>query len=447
MELLLHYIWQNRLMGMPLTLDDGQTVRIVKPGIHNNDAGPDFSGALITIGDQKWCGNVEIHIKASDWFRHGHDKDKAYDNIILHVVSVNDTEIYRHNGDKIPQAQVTIPADFCYTFATLQAQMNDIRCKHNLPFIPDIRRHDWLETLAVERIHLKAQRILTYCNAFAGDWEQTVFITLARALGFGLNGVPFELLAKSLPLKYVYHHADSLTQIEALLFGQAGMLSPCLYTDDMYYQTLCTEYEFLMHKYSLRPISRDLWKYSRSRPANFPHRRIALLAQFLYAGRSLTSELLNARGRYQYLEPMFNIGLNDYWTTHNTFGTNASSSPTALSRASIESLMINVAAPFYHAYAAMTGDYIMGEYSIDLLSSIAPERNSIITQWNAAGLHADTALRSQALIHLRREYCDRQRCLECRFGHHILRRQASPIADKTLSPDAKPKPTLAGATT
>lgn len=425
-------------MGIPLRLTDGRDVTIINPGIHNNDAGPDFSGAVLAIGDEKWAGNVEIHVKASDWFRHQHEKDPAYDNIILHLVSINDAVIHRSNGDIIPQATVTVPAGFYYTYATLLTQMKEVRCRQNLPFIPNLRREDWLETLAIERIQQKAERILNYNTAFSGDWEQSVFITLARALGFGLNGVPFELLAKSLPLKYVYHHQDSLLQIEALLFGQAGMLTPGLHPFDPYFQHLCSEYDFLMKKYSLKPVSREIWKYSRSRPANFPHRRIAILAQFLYSAKAFTSSLVEAQGRYDLLQSFFRRPLTGYWATHLSFGTPETQHAPSLSNGSIESLMINVAAPFYYAYAHVTGEYTLGEYTIDLLSDIAPERNSIITAWSALGLSPKNALRSQALIHLRREYCDRQRCLECRFGYHILRHRAAPCVANTLSPDAAP---------
>ncbi|MDE6295177.1 MAG: DUF2851 family protein [Muribaculaceae bacterium] len=440
MEILLHYIWQNRLLGMPLMLDDGRQVRILRPGRHNEDAGPDFAGAVLQIGDSKWAGNVEIHMKASDWFRHGHDKDMAYDNIILHAVAVNDTKIYRRNGEVIPQATVNIPANFYYSFASLNNAIKGIRCASNIAFIPNIRQQDWLETLAFERLQHKGERIISYHSIRSGDWEQAVFITLARALGFGLNGVPFELLAKSLPLKYIYHHSDSLQQIEALLFGQAGMLVPGLYPHDAYYQQLVAEYDFLRRKYSLTPISRELWKYSRTRPANFPHRRIAMLAQYLYSGINLTASLIDARGIYDKLERIFRQDLQQYWANHDAFGAPEVRRSYSLSRAAIESLMINVAAPFYFAYARLTGDYPVGEYAIDLLTSIDPERNSIITAWENAGIKADSALRSQALIHLRNEYCDRARCLECRFGYHILRRNAAPPDMHALSPDASPEP-------
>lgn len=438
MEILLHYIWQNRLLGMPLRLADGQEVHILNSGRHNEDAGPDFTGAVLQIGERKWAGNVEIHIKASDWFRHGHDRNPAYDNIILHVVAVSDTGIYRRNGEEIPQATVNIPANFYHSFASLHNAMKGIRCAPNLSFIPDIRRQDWLETLAFERLQHKGERIISYHNIRSGDWEQAAFITLARALGFGLNGVPFELLAKSLPLTYIYHHADSLQQIEALLFGQAGMLIPAIYPHDIYYQKLVAEYDFLRRKYSLTPISRELWKYSRSRPANFPHRRIAMLAQYLYSGINLTSSLIDARGIYDRLERIFRQDLQQYWANHDSFGGPEVNRSYSLSRASIESLMINVAAPFYFAYARLTGEYLIGEYAIDLLTSIDPERNSIITAWENVGIKADSALRSQALIHLRNEYCDRSRCLECRFGYHILRHDASPPNMNDLSPDARP---------
>lgn len=427
------------MMGIPLRLDDGQNVCIVSPGVHNNDAGPDFSGAVLKIGDRTWAGNVEIHVKASDWFRHGHHKDPAYDNIILHVVAVNDAVITRSDGSPIPQVCAAPPSDFYYTYAMLQSEMKGVRCASRLSEIPPLLREDWLETLAMQRLQQKAARLADYLSRTGGDWEQALFIALGRALGFGLNSIPFEMLAGSVPLKFMGRHADNLLQVEAILFGQAGMLDPALHPFDSYYQALCQEYAFLRHKYDLNPMRGDLWKYSRTRPGNFPHRRIALLAAAIHDGVRLTSSILEAAGDYDRLTALFSIELSGYWTRHNSFGDDDSPRPVSLSRGSIESLMINLAAPFYLAYSRLTGDAETADRAVDLLSVISPERNSIISAWEAAGLKADSALRSQALLHLRREYCERERCLECRFGHRILRHRATATPpDTALSPYAEP---------
>lgn len=430
MELLYHYLWKHCMAGRRLTCCDGRPIEIVHPGILNTDSGPDFSGARLVIDGVNWTGNVEIHVKASDWFRHGHDADTAYSNVILHVVAVDDARIprpgsYDNPPDEIPQTVIALPQDFCITYSRLKEELNAVRCSDMIEELPHLVIEDWLESLAIERLQFKARRILDYYKLTNSDLEQSTFIAFSRALGFGLNGLPFELLAKSVPLNFMYRHADNLMQIEAMLFGQAGLLNASQNLFDNYYQNLCREYIFLSTKYSLRPIRADLWKFARTRPWNFPHRRIALLATALHNGIRFASSILDTNGSLDALHQLFSLSLDGYWADHGDFNT-ASPNPEAhqsLSDASIRLLIINVAAPFFMAYGHITGDYDLAEQGADLLSSLPPEKNSIISNWESAGLKARNALRSQALIHLRKEYCDRGRCLDCRFGHCLLRRR------------------------
>lgn len=423
MELIYHYLWKHKVFGQTLTTVDGSEICINWPGLHNEDSGPDFTGARIHINGQKWVGNVEIHVKASDWYSHGHDSDRAYDSVILHVVAVDDARIKRSDGSEIPQTVVTMPPDFFITYAQLTADLRGTRCASLIPELPSMVKIDWLGTLAIERLQLKAGRLLEYYNSTGSDWEQAVFIALARGLGFGLNGQPFEMLAKNLPLKYVYHHADDLMQVEALLLGQAGLLEPQKYMFDEYYQSLCREYFFLARKYGLRPIRSDIWKYARTRPQNFPHRRIAMLAKALHDGVRFSSGLASADGDIDKLMDFFDWRLDGFWGRHCSFGNPEEEviMPRTLSDASKELLIINVAAPFYYAHAKLTGNYELGERGANMLERLDAERNSKIAAWRACGIEAEDALRSQALIHLRDEYCDRNRCLECRFGHYFLR--------------------------
>ena len=424
MELAYHYLWKYKIFGRPIATTSGDPVEIISPGVHNNDSGPDFTNAKVRIAGQLWAGNVEIHVKASDWYRHGHQNDPAYDNIILHVVAVSDCAIHRPDGSPVPQVEVAIPERFLYTYAALANDLKGVKCGPKIREIPRLIQEDWLESLAIERLHFKASRILGYFNSLNADWEQTMFTVTARALGFGLNGLPFELLAKSLPLKYIYHHADNLLQVEALLFGQAGMLDPSSNIFDEYYQSLCTEYLFMARKYGLRPMKPGLWKYTRTRPGNFPHRRIALLASALHKGFRFTDTLRGAAGDIETLLSAFRWRAEGYWQQHGAFGEEGKISlpyPPTLSRASRESLLINVAAPFYYAYGRSIGDYDLAEYGANILASLSAEKNSIISRWAALGLEASDALRTQALIHLKNEYCDSSKCLRCRFGHYFLR--------------------------
>lgn len=421
MERLYQYLWKHRMLGRTLTLDDGRPLVILSPGVLNTDAGPDFRDSRIRIGSTEWAGNVEIHVRASDWHRHGHDSDPAYHNVILHVVSVADTTVTRPDGTRIPQLTACFPKSFFNMYAQLSADIAAVKCGRRLDSLSRLEKEDWLETLAAERMQGKAARILDTCRAESGDWERTCFLTLARALGFGLNGVPFEMMARSLPLNYLARHSDNPIQLEALLFGQAGMLDTSIHIFDEYYQMLCREYFFLARKYGLRPIRSDVWKYARTRPGNFPHRRIALLAKSLTGGFSLMAGILEAGSDPDAGRRLFDWHLDGYWTTHSDFDREAPGSPANLSEASINLLLINLVAPLLYAYGSAHGDPDGAERGLDLWHSLAPENNTYIRQWKNVGLDCDDAMRSQALIQLRREYCDKGRCLDCRFGHALLR--------------------------
>lgn len=421
MEMLYHYLWKNRVFGVDLTLNDGRRLEIINPGIHNRDAGPDFSSAKVKINDTEWAGNVEIHVKASDWYRHGHHTDPAYQNVLLHVVGVDDAQIQLADGRILPQVNVVMSPQFLHIYASLSKGIDNVRCAAHIRSIPKIATNDWLESLGIERLISKAGRISQTYWQFGCDWEQTLFITLARALGFGLNGVPFEMMAKSLPLKYLYRHADDPLQTAALLFGQAGLLDPTANIFDEYHSRLCREYAFLAKKYELKPIRAGLWKYARTRPQNFPHRRLAILAAAIQPGFSLTDHLLDAKGDIEELRSFFSWEAPRYWTLHSDFGmTGTTSYPRKLSKASVDLLLINFAAPFYYAYGALQGNPDIGEWGVNIQNALPAEKNSIISQWEASSLKARDAFQSQALIHLRKEYCDRSRCLDCRFGHRVL---------------------------
>lgn len=425
------------MFGRSLTSTQGDSIDIVRPGKHNNDAGPDFADARLRINGEEWAGNVEIHVKASDWFRHGHEKDPAYNNVILHVVASDDTSVRMANGITPLQVEVSLSDNFHTTLARLQSEMKGIKCGDVITSVPELIIYDWLESLSVERLHSKAHRILDYLNEFDGDWEQAIFTALARSLGFGLNGIPFEIMARNIPLRILYHHADNLLQLEAILFGQAGMLDPSLNAFDSYYQQLCSEYSFLSRKYSLHPIDKSLWKYSRTRPQNFPHRRIAILAAAIYANSRLTSGLIDAAGDYEALLKLFSWKAGNYWSTHSSFGQEDcnASFPCILSRASRQLLMINVAAPFYMAYGKTSANLELAEKAFSVLSSLPAERNSRIRMWESLGIIPDDALHSQALLHLQASYCDCNNCLNCRIGHHLLRRETVPEEQKIFAVD------------
>lgn len=421
MEKLYQYLWKHRMFGRNMQSVDGEQIEILSPGILNTGAGPDFSSARIRIAGTEWAGNVEIHVRASDWFRHGHDSDSAYDTVMLHVVAVTDRRVQRPDGSTIPQVAVGFPESFLSMYSALSEEIADVRCRHQLSEVPEIVKEMWIESLGVERIQLKAERIMAEAERLGGDWESACFVTFARALGFGLNGEPFEQLARSIPLGYLRRHSDNLLQLEAIMFGQAGMLDTSQHIFDEYYQLLCREYFFLARKYGLRPLRIDMWKYSRTRPQNFPHRRIALLAKSLAGGFRLLSEIRAAGCDTQKLTKLFDIRLDGYWLTHSDFDREARCGSGVLGATSVDSMLINLAAPLIYAYGAAHGDPEGAEEGLDLWRRLPAENNMYIRNWKNCGLECGDAFRSQALLQLRKQYCDAGGCLKCRFGHALLR--------------------------
>lgn len=425
-ERLMHYIWQHRLWAPEgLTTVDGRTIRVLDPGLLNTDQGPDFFNAKIEIDGHLWAGNVEMHIRATDWYRHHHDADMAYDSVVLHVVERDDCAVTRANGDVIPQCVMRVSPLFEERYRQLTSTLQELPCGKFLADIPPLTVTEWVEALAFERLHGKVERIEEFLAASHGSWEDATFTLLSRNLGFGINSEAFERLARRTPLRILNRHSDSPTQIEALLFGQAGLLNPIDFSDDTYFQQLCREYAFLAHKYDLQPMESSSWRFFRIRPQNFPHRRIALLARCIEGGFSLFHQIIDATDAAA-VRDIFDKHLSGYWLNHYTFGSAASGSLKALSAASIDILIINTAAPLIYAYGACTDNYPITERAIAILEGTRPERNSIVKLFEFYGIKADNALRTQALIQLRRNYCEARKCIYCRFGHRLLSAAAKP---------------------
>ncbi|MDE6523402.1 MAG: DUF2851 family protein [Muribaculaceae bacterium] len=423
MEEIFQLLWASRMLGISFSLDSGERVRVIDPGTLNRDSGPDFFNAKVKIGEKTWAGNIEIHLKASDWNRHGHSADPAYDNVILHVVAVSDTQIKRRDGSTLPQMRVTLPENFYKTFAYLTQVNSEIRCGSGLRLVDALRRADWIETLSIERLQHKATRIEESLRKSNGDWNAACFATLARGLGFGLNGIPFEMLAESINLNHLRRHSDNIVQMEAIFFGQAGLLDPMLFKGDMRYQIMCREYQFLARKYSMHPIPKTAWKFSRTRPQNLPYRRIALLAKAMTESPDLLNRIIETEGDEDLLRPLFKWSVDPYWSRRMTFGSDAQTeaNPPSLSEGSINILLINVAAPLLYTYALLHSDHNLKEAAIGILTGLPPEKNAIIRSWQQLGINAKDAGDSQALIHLKKEYCEKHECLRCRFGQQVLR--------------------------
>lgn len=429
MELLLHYVWKHKIFPIrELFTNDGQPVEIISPGHHNHDAGPDFLEAKIKIGGMLWIGNVEIHERTSDWFRHHHDTDPAYDNIILHVASLIDMPLAYPNGVEIPQLELKVPDSIAENYDHLLRADAHPRCRHILADIPKLTRHSWLSALSTERLEMRTTQIMERWHRLERNWEDTLFVTVARNFGFGKNGDAFETWAHSIPMAAVGKHRDDSFQIEAIFFGQAGLLNDEAEeaTADTqgidYYRRLQREYRYLQQKFSLTPMDATLWKFLRMRPQNFPHVRIAQLAQLYYNRKLNLSRLLNADS-IEELTFMLQTQVSDFWRTHYTFHSPTSAATDKrISRQTAQLVIINSVVPMLFAYGKYKSNETYCQRALDFLEKLKPERNHIITEWAAADILCDNAADSQALIQLTRQYCDRRDCLRCRFGHEYIRR-------------------------
>lgn len=406
-----------------MTTNDGRRIRVLDPGLLNTDAGPDFFNAKVQIDGQTWVGNIEIHVRATDWRRHGHDTDKAYDSVILHVVAKDDAPVYRSNGERIPQLVLDVSPRFNESYDSLVNARNELPCAAHLAQVPHIVVTEWIEGLAFERLHTKTERLHNLLSQFHGSWEDVCYTTLARNLGFGINNDAFERLAQRAPLRLLNKHSDSLLQIEAFLFGQAGLLTDGIAGNDAYCQQLRSEYDFLANKFSLTHLEPEIWKTFRIRPQNFPFRRIAMLAQYVYGGFKLMSNLLSASDE-KAIRDLFSVTLTGYWANHFSFSKPVHTPSRALGERSIDIILINTVAPLFYAHGETTGNYALTDKAIDLLESLCPEKNSIIDTFTHAGIDCPDALSSQALIQLRRNYCEARKCIYCKIGHHLLSKAA-----------------------
>lgn len=415
----MQYVWRYRLwpVGDMYTVD-GERIEVLDPGNLNRDAGPDFFNAKLIIGGQMWIGNVEMHVRASDWHRHGHDRDRAYDTVVLHVVERDDAPIYRPDGKKIPQMVMTCARDFAQRYqALVHNPALELPCSRELATLPSLYVSDWLQALAFERLLVKSDRVLALLDRYDGNWAEAMYVTLARALGFGVNAEPFELLAASTPLKCMMRNSDSPEAIEAMLFGQAGLLSSA--PENEYTSHLRTEYAFYATKYGLKPSANIYWKMARMRPPNFPYRRIAALGAMVGRNFDMSSRLLGVESEEQ-ARALFDVRLTGFWEHHYTFTSTESMSARAFSHSSVTVLLINVVVPVLYAYGVSTGEIGRQEQAVALLQGLKPESNSVVGVYERAGLKPVSAFDTQALIQLRREYCEQRKCLFCRIGHKLL---------------------------
>ena len=401
----------------------GEPVEVIDAGLPNTNAGPDFFNAKLKIGGTLWVGNIEVHTLASDWMRHGHDKDAAYDNVILHVAETVDCEVFRANGVPVPQLQLPCPDPVRQRYDELSHAEISPPCYSILSSLPKLTVHSWLSALQVERFEQKARVIATRLERYNNHWEDVFFITLARNFGFGLNGDAFEAWASRLPFRAIDKHRDDFFQVEAFFFGQAGLLDEELPDADGYYRKLQKEFRYLQHKFELSvPMTATQWRFLRLRPGNFPHVRLAQLANLYYKERSLFSRIMEA-DTLEAVRKLLTVTTSPYWEEHFNFRKVSSSREKQVGKNAQNLIIINTVIPFLYAYGLHKADELLCERATGFLESLKAEDNHIIRHWSGAGLPVSTAADSQALLQLQKEYCDKKDCLRCRFGFEYLRRK------------------------
>lgn len=411
----LHFIWKNQLFDQKnLTTHNDEEITIIEAGEHNHNSGPDFFNSRIKISGTTWAGNVEIHIQSSDWDKHLHQFDPAYNNVILHVVYEHD---HWENSIPVFELKDRIDPEIHERYIKLQFNSDWIPCANSISNIHPVFIQNWISRMGVERLQKKCEPLEKLLKENNYDWQETFYIQLARNFGFRTNADPFELLARTVPYRLFKKCIDKPIQIESLLFGTAGFLM--IKCKDNYFRSLKAEYEFLSSKYSLKAIPFHSWKFLRMRPANFPGIRIAQFSSLLKKEPDLLKKILEIRDINEYYK-LFSVGTHSYWNEHFVFGKRSASSIKTLGNTAIDNIIINTVIPFLYLYSIKQHSPEHSDFALYLLEQIPAEENVISRNWKKLGVTLNNCLDSQAIIYLTENFCRKSRCLECNIGKKIL---------------------------
>jgi len=420
-ENLLHFIWKLKLFSFKnlKTIND-EFIEILSVGIENRNAGPDFLNAKIRIGEQLWAGNVEIHVKSSDWYLHKHEIDENYDSVILHVVWDDDTEIFNKVNQQIPTLELKeyVSNDLLIKHEELFNKPKKwINCEYEIQTITPFVLTHWQEQLYFEKLEQKAVQIQQILNKTTNNWEATLFILLAKNFGLKVNADAFMNFALSFDFSIVRKVASNKTQLEALLFGQAGLLVSN--SESAYFNILKDEYDYLKRKFSIVPISANQVQFFRLRPNNFPTIRLSQLASLFNMHQNLFSKIIEIKTLDGFYD-LLNVSSSIFWETHYTFDKESKKSVKKLTKSFIDLLLINTIIPLKFMYLKSLGKSDFSSV-ITIMNQIKPEKNTIISKFSDLKIKSSNAFETQALLQLKNEYCNKQLCLQCSIGNEILK--------------------------
>jgi hypothetical protein len=417
----LHYLWKfKKFDTLNLKTFNGEEITIINVGQYLELAGPDFFNAQLVIGNQKWAGNVEIHLKSSDWYVHHHERDEGYENVILHVVWEHDTEIFRSNNTEIPVLELKNYVDTATitNYQSLMSPKSWIFCEKQLKEIDDFALKNWQERLFFERLERKSKPIYELLQLTNNDWEAVLFCLLAKNFGLNTNGEIFLKIAQSIPFSIIRKESFEVENLEALLLGNAGLLD--LEKEDNYFKDLKFRYFYLLHKYQIEKKLVEPVQFFKHRPDNFPTIRLSQLANLYHSQQNLFSTISTSNSVKSIYE-IFEISASDYWQNHYQFDKESPKKKKKLSKSFIDLIIINTIIPLQFAYAKSQGKEI-SEDLIQLLNEVSPEKNAIMDKFSSFGIKSKNAFETQSLLQLKNEYCNKSRCLECAIGMELLKK-------------------------
>jgi hypothetical protein len=419
----LHFIWKHKkIHDKILHTTENEVVEIVFQGSHNHLSGPDFFNAKLKIADQLWAGNVEIHIKSSDWYAHGHEMDQNYENVILHVVWEDDVAVFRKDNTEIPTLELKnyILADLLVAYQELFEFENKkfINCEKDIKHIDPFVLQNWKDRMYFERLEQKSKIIEVLLEENQNNWEQVLFVSLLKSFGSKVNATSFYSIAIAVDFTIIRKISENAFQLESLLFGLAGLLDDDVITD-VYNRKLKNEYQYLKHKHGFKSASIQKPEFFKLRPPNFPTIRLSQVASLYHKHQNLFTKLIEAENLND-IYALFEVTTSEYWNTHFTFNKESKKSSKKLTKKFIDLIVVNTILPLKFQYAKQLGKDI-DEEIFQIITSIKKEQNSIITNFKKLGIEVVSAFESQALLQNYNEYCTKNKCLQCAVGNHLLK--------------------------